>query len=163
MKKFALLLLVITTYSCSSQEQEKIEADAAIFPGVAPADVYYKLADAGMLLSQEYDENQCHTTLTQFYGGIQYDIDIMGPDCNSVDSVWVAVKADPELKDVLNSQQFFRIIAATSYEGSDPEGIEEWLTEHYREAESRKTIGRVEYILRAPSDYERVMIMRMAE
>lgn len=133
---------------------------AGRIPGVDPKDVHHTLNEHGMFLWSEWDSGRFFTRLCMQYGGIDYRIEIAGPDERSVDSVWVEVRADSTCTDVLNCQQFFRVVAATPYVGSDPEQVEEWITDFYCNEETRNVVGVVEYVLRAPSKYQREMVMR---
>ncbi|MFA6233835.1 MAG: hypothetical protein WC824_06555 [Bacteroidota bacterium] len=155
MKPFILLILILASIGACAQKED----DGIAIPGVTPSDVYHSYPDEGMLMHESWNRTTYRTILTAYMGGIQYDIVIIGRNASVVDSVWVGLKADSTLSNALKSQQYFRVVAATPYEGSDPDGIEKWLTDHYGDREARTTVGPVEYILRAPSDFEREMTM----
>ncbi len=134
--------------------------DGIAIPGVTPADVYHKYPSHGMFMYETADSASFRTILAMSSGGIDYDIRIFGRNSSVVDSVWVGLKADSGRANALKSQQYFRVVAATPYDGSNPDWIESWLTDHFNDTEAVTSVGPVEYVLRAPSKYQREMTMR---
>lgn len=128
-------------------------------PGVTAEDVYHKMDQRGMRLWQGWEAGKYVWKLNMVYGDIDYYVLIRSDDSLSVEEAYARVKADSIRTDVLDTQQFLRIVAATPYDGSNPELVEKWITENYEKPESRIIIGTVEYILRAPSPYRRELEM----
>jgi hypothetical protein len=156
MKHYIPLLLLLAFLGACAPKVD----DGIAIPGVTPADVYHKYPDRGMFMYRKEDSAACRTILTMSSGGIDYDIKIFGRNASVVDSVWVGLKANPKRADALRSQQFFRVVAATPYDGSNPDWIEGWLTDHFNDREARTSVGPVEYVLRASSKHQREMTMR---
>ena len=120
------IVILVMTVSCHAQ---KIQ-------GVTAEDVYHEMDKRGMNLWQGWEAGKYVWKLNMWNGDIHYFVLIRSNDSLSVEDVYARVKADSTKADVLNSQQFFRIVAATPYSCSDPEHVEKWLTDNYENAES---------------------------
>ena len=47
-----------------------------------------------------------------------------------------------------------------TYTGCNPDRMRKWLGDHFTETEARTTEGPVEFILRAPDEYSRELLIR---
>lgn len=143
-----------------------------------------------MVTSYGWDSARRRTTMTSYADGLDFNVTIKGPrpedvdgimkkiqegdadarlrlnaslDEAPIDTVLAELRANPEVGDVVDSQPLLAEIAGLSYEGADPERAVAWLREVWMQPEARSVFGPAEFILLAPSAYERVLIIRKAD
>ncbi|MBE0643509.1 MAG: hypothetical protein IH600_05475 [Bacteroidetes bacterium] len=177
-----IAVLLVGFAGCSAQEVSK-----SGIPSLRRAAVVERISRE-MLTSTQWDRQRYQTTMKSYRDGLTLDVTIKGPkspafdseraDVNksveafafldsllsvaAIDTVLVELRTNPEVGDVIDSQPYLLELVAVPYEGADPQRAEDWLREVFMLPESRITIGPAEFILRAPSDNARVLIMRRA-
>ncbi len=137
--------------------------DDTAIPGITPRDVYQDLPNRGMALSEFWDHVTFRTSLGMEYEGIAYRLEIIGRNRSSVDSICATVEVRSARADAQQGRRFLRRIAAVAYEGSNPDRVAQWISEHINERENRTVIGPVEYILYTPTNNSRELILHRAK
>jgi hypothetical protein len=143
-----------------------------------------------MVTSDGWDSARRRTTMTSYSDGLDFNVTIKGPrpqdvdgimkkiqegdadarvrlnaqlDTAPIDTVLAELRANPEVGDVVDSQPLLAEIAGVAYDGADPERAVAWLREVWMQPEARSVFGPAEFILLAPSAFERVLIIRKAD
>lgn len=152
---FVSLLVILT--ACSSTP-----AVRTVIPGLTHEAVVDR-ARPDMLTSASMTPHRYHTKLRSYMDGLDFNLTISGPDRYQVDTVLVSMRVIPEVGDITGSLPFLLEIAGVSYEESDTRRAKEWLRASFMLPESRITIGAAQFILLAPSEHERTLILRGSE
>ena len=77
-----------------------------------------------------------------------------------IDTVLAELHAAPGAGDLNAGLPMLAALAGIPYDGADPDRARRWLREMWGQADARVVIGPVEFILRAPTEHERVLLMR---
>lgn len=150
-----MMLLLAAFSSCHFGEP-----DGDAIPGVTPRHVYRDLPNRGMTLSESWDHETFRTLLQSFDRGVSQHLAVIGRNRLSVDSVRATAVADPRTGDIRRSLGFLGGVVTMTYTGSNPDRMRKWLGDHFTETEARTTEGPVEFILRAPDEYSRELLIR---
>lgn len=152
---FVFFLVILTACSSTPEIQP-------VIPGLTHEAVVDR-ARPDMLASASMSPHRYDTKLRSYMDGLDFSIRISGPDRYQVDTVIVRMKVNPEVGDITGSLPYLVEIACVSYDASDARRAKEWLRASFMLPESRITIGPAEFILLAPSDHERTLIIRGIE
>ena len=80
-----------------------------------------------------------------------------------IDTVLAELHATPGAGDMNAGLPMLAALAGIPYDGAEPERAVTWLREMWGQADARMVIGPVEFILRAPTENERVLLIRRME
>jgi hypothetical protein len=183
MKYLLVITLLLVAFTvCHSQGNQNPG-----IPGLRSKAVMERISRE-MVTSTEWDGQRYQTSMKSYRDGLDFNVAIKGPlsegpvvdsddrhvgpgvitildsllSVAGIDTVLVELRTNPEVGDVIDSQQYLIEMCTIPYKGSDVQRAEDWLREVFMHPESRTTIGPVEFILRAPSAYERELILRHA-
>lgn len=130
-----------------------------IIPGLAPVDVYLSLEQRGFIVEKDLQTGACSWVCTQEWPSVKFTADVFGPDVNSVSSVRADVMADGVNKTALAGRDFLAMVASVPYTGAEQQASHDWVIANYDTDSATMVVGGAQFILRAPSELYRMLII----
>lgn len=130
-----------------------------VIPGSNPVDLYLSLEQRGFSVEKQFGSEMNSWTCTQDFGSVKYTTEVFGPEVDVTGSVRATVLADGVNKSAQVGADFLSFVASMPYEDAQPQKAHDWVVEHLNEDSANITIGSVRFLLRAPTDMMRMLLI----
>ena len=151
-----LLFFPLILSSCGVEEEEKVEVNENVIPGLMPVDVYLSLENEGFETEESTNELGYLWINTKIVENYSYRVETFTTESKSVESIRAtAVVGNGD--EITGSLSFFRMISSVPYENADPQKVATWLFENFDTDGSTLVVSGVLFELKAPSDNVRFL------
>lgn len=162
----SVILLLFFVGMCSDDNKttnqeltEKTDFNSYI-PGIEPVDVYLNLKNEGFKIDKTFNPEfgnswECKKQID----GIDMYVNIYSPNSASkFQSLKATITVEAGYKHIEAGKYFIKYISSLPYDGSNNVAAVNWIDKHfYHSADT--IIGNVQFSLKAPSNYARLLII----